>query len=90
MTERNTVTKILNAAGAAAIKARKPLQINGVQPWLCSYRTKGGGYIIANDGLQSDSGKPRDMVYVWPGGGVVTLSPMVSPEFIAEVEAALA
>jgi hypothetical protein len=78
---------ILNEAGAAAIKARKPIQINGIQPWLMAYRTKGGGYIIANDGCMSDSQKPSDLIYVWPGGGVVALSPLVNPDLVAEVEA---
>lgn len=80
---------ILTEEGRAAIKAREPIQINGVQPWLMAYRTKGGGYIIANDGVQSDSLKPRDLIYVWPGGGVVALSPMVNPDLVAEVEAAV-
>jgi hypothetical protein len=78
---------ILTPEGAALIAARKPFPKDGPQPWLMAYRTRGGGYIIANDGRQSDDGHYRDLIYVWPGGAIVALSPFVAPDLLAEVEA---
>lgn len=77
---------MLTLEQSGAIIQRKTFKPGELGPFIFGYRTKGGGYIIANDGKQNDSGKPRDMVYVWPGGGVVALTPMVNPDFVAEIE----
>jgi hypothetical protein len=76
---------ILKADTIAAIKARKPAR----QPWVFTYKTRGGTYVLANDGTQSDSGKPRDLLALDLFGKVVVLSPLTSPGLIAEFTAAV-
>lgn len=63
-------------------------------PHLIVSHTKGGTYVLASNGKWNDNGKPRDLLAVLPGdlghGHVLQLWVSVSPELMAEVEAATA
>lgn len=58
-------------------------------PWLTSYITKGGTYVIASRGKTNDDGKPRDLVTVTRDGRALAMTPLVNPQLVAEVQAAL-
>lgn len=71
---------------AEAIRARRPIKTE----WTDCYRTRGGTYVIASNGRQSDSGKPRDLLAILPSdvgqGAVLKLWMAVNPDFVAAVE----
>ena len=74
---------IINEATSKRIRERLPFTDD---PWLIGYRSKGGTYIIASNGKQTDSGKPRDLIALTPFG-IHQLWFSVSPELASEVEA---
>jgi len=83
------VSKLLTDAQRVAISNRTPFKVEELGPWIFGYKTRGGGYIVANDGKQSDSRKPSDLIYIHPGGGIVPLSPFLNPDLVNEVEGAV-
>lgn len=82
------MSKLISPEAIAKIKARKPYGA-AEDTWTIGYLTKGGTYIVASNGRQSDSGKPRDLVAITPFG-VQSIWIAVNPDFIAELERALA
>lgn len=69
------------------IAARKPFKDeHDVQ----GYRTRGGTYIIATQGLASDTSKPRDLLAIVLDSTfqlfVVVLWPATAPEFVRAIE----
>lgn len=81
---------MLTEAAKRAIKGRKEIGGSAAisDPFLVAYRTR-GGYIIATNGRQTDSGKLHDLLYIHPGGGIVVLSPLVNPDLTEAVRAAV-
>lgn len=66
------------------IAQRKPVTEKH-DPWILGYRTKGGSYIVASNGRQTDSGKPHDLMLIRLDGSVVVLRPNVNPAAVADV-----
>jgi hypothetical protein len=58
-------------------------------PWLLSYWTKGGTYMIANNGKQNDDLLPHDLIAVTRDGQVVAVRPTTNPDLVEEVREAL-
>jgi hypothetical protein len=78
----------INPGALSRISERKPFAI-GTYPWIFAYRTKGGTYMIASDGKQSDSEKPSDLLAVAWDWEVLVLSPLMAPEVLQEILGAL-
>ena len=57
---------------------------------LTCYRTRGGSYIIAVNAVWTDDQKPHDLVLITPWDSVVELRINISPEFVRELQLALA
>lgn len=74
---------------AELIRNRQPVTPND-DPHLIAYMTKGGTYIVASNGKQTDSRKPRDHAAILPGdlgkGRVIPLYIATHPDLIAELE----
>lgn len=81
---------MLSEATQRALKARLPIGGRATlsDPFLIGYPTR-GGYLIASNGSQTDNGKPHDLLYIHPGGGIVTLSPTVNPDLTEAVRLAI-
>lgn len=59
--------------------------------WGFGYLTRGGTYIVATNGAQTDSRKPRDLVVVLPVAlagdrRVIPLTPLVHPTLVGTLE----
>jgi hypothetical protein len=81
---------MISEEAAARIVAGKPFGEKHDR-WSIGYRTKGGTYVIASNGRQSDAQRPRDLVVILPGvwgpdgheSRVLPLTPLVNPDFVA-------
>jgi hypothetical protein len=79
---------IIAEGALARIRDRVTFPI-GTFPWVFAYRTVGGTYMIASDGKQSDSERPRDILAVAWNDEALLLSPLTSPEVLQELLDAL-
>lgn len=81
----NIPAPLLSIEEVENIKSRKPFK----GTWLLGYLTRGNSYMIASNGRQSDSGKPRDLILVLAGdigqGRIIPVYIAVNPRLFDEV-----
>ena len=81
----------LTPTAREAIANRKPYRGED-DPFTIGYRSAGGTYMIASKGKWNDSSRPRDLIAIVEmisGTRAIPCTPLVNPDFLAAVVAAL-
>lgn len=56
-----------------------------IDPHLIGYTTKGGTYMLATNGKQSENGKPNDLLAITGHTGVHIIRATIHPQLVGEV-----